>query len=159
MTQTAKEREQVDLVRTWGPRLARAIALLALIVGVLLIKSYHGIKENTDRLTNGQKQGCHRANVERANNNKGSYDDYHFFVNTVKLFKVAAGPPPAGTSKAKIEFFKRYLKETEGFASDKAWVPLTNCVAISPRIYEPPVPIPFSKGQPPSGAFTVGPGQ
>lgn len=151
--------EQVDLIRTWGPRLARAIVVLVIVGVVYGAKTASDVTSNTHKLTTGQKEGCHRANVERANNNQSNYDDYRFFEGTTKLLKIGLAHPSAGTTSQGVASVKAYVANLETYASHKAWVPLSNCTMISPRIYEPPTPILFSAGTPPPSAFIIGEGE
>lgn len=157
----ATRRELVDPVRKWGPRLARAIFVLVLVLAVIGYKYGSDIKSNTNDigkvvkeqatliadLEHRQYLGCHRTNIERRVNNVQNYADYQFFAFTYTAFKRQIEHPERATTPREQALGKRYIAGLRADLNKKAYVPLTFCTKASKtdlkRIYEPPTPVAF----------------
>lgn len=168
----AARRELVDPVRKWGPRLARALAVL---VGVLIVIGWqfgkhlenntNAVRDLLHTLEDRQTKGCHRTNIERRQANEQNFADYVFFAFTIRTIGESIEHPERPQTPREHALGKRYLEGLRKDIAKKSYVPLTFCSAAAKhnlkRLYEPPKPVSFARvhGHPPKTAFKLQAGQ
>lgn len=148
-----------------------AYIILAAACAIVALHLYTRIQNNVHALSRQEKQqqkvaqvqyeaalsSCIRLNIVRASDNRSHFADYHFFTLTTKLIANNLKHPTQPTTAAQRKQAEDYIGSLRESASDKTWVPLTDCsVAVTNPIgFKIPQAIPFTTKLPPNSALNV----